>query len=512
MNKVLKVFDFLLVAALFTPSAYAGPLPFTDLSFDELEKIISEDRKKANPSIKSVETLLEKLPPSYLASHTLAKSSNSTQHGDPLNPRAIVFGKSAKMILAFDGGGAQGTNDIEIIHWDEKSKKFEFRQLKFSSENGAQFSQPNPAACQSCHVTGPQGMTPLWDPYDVWPDFYGMKDDNIHDELKEFKAYRSHAATHGRYKYLQDASRHTYFPYYNEQSPTKLINYKDPKGRRLVNQPNTRLSEKLVALAAMQTNAHVQKNQLADLYPLFIALDSNPRCIGDFYEKIRKSLGSYLPPRKVKPGQYDAKLQDIDVVAVQTFLKKIVFLEMQKAKLPLPSEIELNASSVPELMLRMFDVPKNYLRRTPIEEYSFASEDPNQSTGGVGYKRGRQFESGFATFTDTMKHLWIEEKYVKAPWFKSAGEALYGDIVSTFDQTYADLKGSGIDYPYYKLDCASENAGTLGMVAQIQEEALSRIAKTAKEAGSKQLKYSLTALSQRLSIENADSAARQHGN
>jgi cytochrome c553 len=186
--------------------------------YSDLERLIRTER------IRSIDTLLSKLPNDLLSRYVLMKSSRSLQEASATNPRAILFGNDARLILSFNGSAEQmGYNKLEVIQFHDATRSFELREIEFPETNGgplgeAKFSQANPSSCLRCHGNDPR---PNWEPYARWPGAYGENDGRIprdtshqtHDLLSDLKTpniatqsdlakFMGAAATHPRYRHL----------------------------------------------------------------------------------------------------------------------------------------------------------------------------------------------------------------------------------------------------------------------------------------------------------------------
>jgi hypothetical protein len=139
-------------------------------------------------NLRSVDALLgqPEFSRSFLRGFTSVFQSRSIQHADPDNPRIIVYGEDAKLILAFtcavgdcsgQSGTVQGGDRLEIIQWREASKSFELRDITFpeAAAGDATFSEANPARCLGCHEAS--DPRPNFEPYNMWPGMYGGNDD-----------------------------------------------------------------------------------------------------------------------------------------------------------------------------------------------------------------------------------------------------------------------------------------------------------------------------------------------
>ncbi|MBY0384495.1 hypothetical protein K2X05_04985, partial [bacterium] len=81
------------------------------------------------------------VPQEFFQNYVLMYRSRSLQDASYLMPRAIVFGRSAKFIMAFNGHEKQkGYNNLEIIQYREKTQRWEFREITFSQYKPPVFS------------------------------------------------------------------------------------------------------------------------------------------------------------------------------------------------------------------------------------------------------------------------------------------------------------------------------------------------------------------------------------
>ncbi len=219
---------FLSICILFVlSSAHA----LSDPTFEDISQLIT------SKNIKSVDSLLPLLPKEYRSEFTLMYRSDSIQHASPLNPRAIIFGKTAQTLISFtcESGNCVGGSDIEegkkitkgpgkgmiqagfgrleVIQWRNDSKSFEFREISFpKTEDGkVQISEPNPAQCLKCH--GVSDPRPIWAPYRNWPGAYGGRNDfsgpgvprYLDDESAEsLKEFINSAPERKNYRHLVD--------------------------------------------------------------------------------------------------------------------------------------------------------------------------------------------------------------------------------------------------------------------------------------------------------------------
>ncbi|MGE0616583.1 MAG: hypothetical protein AB7P04_13185 [Bacteriovoracia bacterium] len=226
-----RYFEILTLLWLF---AGAGPTWARKPSQQEtptLEQIrtLLESRKTGT----SIENLLQHLAenfPLYMSHFTLMFDSQSLQEGTPTNPRAIVYGRDANLLLSFNGHPADpqkkyrdnsnGFENLELIEF--QADTHEFRFFEVTRQNGRlAISEPNPAKCYECH--GQADLRPNWEPYDTWPGAFGSFDDRLYGgqpsenngyfdfkrtnpalELSQLKEFIVTAGAHPRYRHLQN--------------------------------------------------------------------------------------------------------------------------------------------------------------------------------------------------------------------------------------------------------------------------------------------------------------------
>lgn len=137
----------------------------------------------------SLEDVLQLVPKEFYDNYVLVYRSRSLQDASPLYPRAVVFGRSAKFIMAFNGHEKQkGYNNLEIIQFREKEFRWEFREITFIDGKTPVVSEPNPKKCLECHQSPKRvGIDPRpnWEPYNFWPGVYASVDSKIHPVLKQ---------------------------------------------------------------------------------------------------------------------------------------------------------------------------------------------------------------------------------------------------------------------------------------------------------------------------------------
>ncbi|MBV8854597.1 MAG: hypothetical protein JOY91_14385 [Sinobacteraceae bacterium] len=159
--------------------------------------------------IQSVEELLPALPAPLRYRYTLVFASRSLQQASYRDPRVILYGTDARLVLTFNGQPTQrGYEVIEAVEFGP-DKRFRLREIRFPSAGSAgevTFSEPNPATCQACHG---QPARPIWDSWPLWPGVYGQRYDTSlpASERAGLESFLAAQASHPRYRHLLDVQR-----------------------------------------------------------------------------------------------------------------------------------------------------------------------------------------------------------------------------------------------------------------------------------------------------------------
>ncbi len=172
-------------------SAYTSDVKYDDgINYESLVENI-----KVNGA-QTLEQVLDLAPQEFFLNYVLMYRSRSLQDANPRFPRAIVFGRSAKFIMAFNGHEKQkGYNNLEIVQFREKTFRWEFREITFENGQAPRFSEANPKKCLECHQSPSRTNVdprPNWEPYNFWPGAYASVDDKIEPVLKvDYERYTS---------------------------------------------------------------------------------------------------------------------------------------------------------------------------------------------------------------------------------------------------------------------------------------------------------------------------------
>jgi hypothetical protein len=169
-------FLFILLLIPFPLAASACPVDSIN-SLDDI-KVMIEKNNLTSPS-----TFLGCLPEEYREKYALVYQSHSPEKDDtdPIHPRIISFGKSAKFVFALTGKsteeGGKHSHKVQILNFSKFPQ--EHYELDFSNRERLNHSlkDKNPAVCLSCHGSKLSGFMPIWQDYPFWPGIYGSLDD-----------------------------------------------------------------------------------------------------------------------------------------------------------------------------------------------------------------------------------------------------------------------------------------------------------------------------------------------
>ena len=150
----------------------------------------------------SIAELLPLLDDDLRGNFTLVYATRSPHRDvDPRHPRVLLFGRDARVVLAFTGDPAGANRDVlEVIHFRDAQRAFELERFvlpaaarrdpalaALARANG----RANPLECRRCHGADPR---PIFDSYFVWPGFYGSSRDSFALDGAELANYRAFLA------------------------------------------------------------------------------------------------------------------------------------------------------------------------------------------------------------------------------------------------------------------------------------------------------------------------------
>jgi mono/diheme cytochrome c family protein len=256
-----------------------------DFGFESLRQLIASRR------VASIEELLAVLPEDLRTHYTLVFSSRSLQEASLENPRALLFGSKAQLILTFNGNASQhGFDAVETMEFDAAANRFVFREITFTPATAnavATISDPNPARCIACHD---RPARPIWDAPPLWPGVYGerYRAGLSSAELRGMRGFLSSQPTHPRYRYLLGANAMA-------ERDTYVASSRAAYNGVSVEPPNARLSTLLATLnvRSILSRLAAQPGFAAHLDVLLAAAGSSCGPLADFYpQSIRPAIAA----------------------------------------------------------------------------------------------------------------------------------------------------------------------------------------------------------------------------
>jgi len=154
--------------------------------------------------IAQLEDSLSFLPESFRSRYALMFQSRSLHEASFQNPRVLMFGETANLILTFNGAPNQrGYRAMETLEFQPSTSRFIFREVLFppGGHGTIQVSAPNPEKCLKCHTSAAR---PIWDSHPAWPGAYGEMYLSALSSIEraELNRFVPSAAAHPRYRHL----------------------------------------------------------------------------------------------------------------------------------------------------------------------------------------------------------------------------------------------------------------------------------------------------------------------
>lgn len=189
-------------------------------SWADLASII--DSKK----VTNIDDLLARLPADYTNGYTLVYRTRALNQESvsPRRPRVLLFGRNAKLVLAYNShstGGKARPGDLEAIEtleFDDATGLSFLREVEFNGSTVPNLTQVkvNPDRCLACHaarsnphVDPAYTVRGLWDPYNSWAGAYGSLSRHDLDFIKfdtseffNFFEFLAEKPNNPRYAYL----------------------------------------------------------------------------------------------------------------------------------------------------------------------------------------------------------------------------------------------------------------------------------------------------------------------
>ena len=299
MIRVLGIWSLILALSLSRAAA-------ADLDFQALQALIDRGQ------IDSIEGLLAALPSDYRSHYVLMYSSRSLQEASRRDPRVILYGLNAQLMISFNGDSAQrGYQDLETAEFDPAQNRFRLREVRFpaprASDRTVEYSEVDPARCQRCHGTPAR---PIWDTPPLWPGAYGerYRSNLMPVERAGLQQFLNQQASHPRYRQLIGAER---FAYRSTFVPDARSEYAGDAREP----PNAEFSQLLSAMNMQMIAAQVRSRDgyAASQYALLGAAEGNCGRLEEFVPasqraQVRVDLASFRAAAELADRrQYESK-------------------------------------------------------------------------------------------------------------------------------------------------------------------------------------------------------------
>jgi mono/diheme cytochrome c family protein len=187
---VIAILLLLIGGALYSRADEYGPAPNSSgplFTYESLQTLIQSKK------ITSVDQLIPDLPSDCLSHSVLVYKSRSIQPGTVTDPRVILYCDDGKLLLAYSGNKTLANgNSLEVIHFDDSTKKFNFTEVTFKP-NHPQYAK-NPEVCLHCH--GADRPHPNWDAYNLWPGVFASAEGEIYVGSKEDHEFTAFLLAH----------------------------------------------------------------------------------------------------------------------------------------------------------------------------------------------------------------------------------------------------------------------------------------------------------------------------
>ena len=287
------------------------------MTFDSLQHLIQENH------INSIEALLPLLPESYRSRYALMFRSRSLHEASYKDPRVLMYGSDASLIVSFNGASDQkGFDALETMEFDEKKNEFYFREILFpKTQNGVErvsFSKSNPEKCLECHG---QSVRPIWDTHPLWPGAYGERYHSLlsPQEQEGIEKFSLAQPSHSRYKYLAKSdlfkNKETFYPSTqnryegsvrespNEELSRLLSNLNVRRIVKAVRESKNFASYRFALLASLNRDCESiehfvpesSRSNFLEKYKLFLILSEKKNEVQDHLKKTRSVALDYQP-------------------------------------------------------------------------------------------------------------------------------------------------------------------------------------------------------------------------
>ncbi len=268
------------------------------LGFASLQTLISER------AITTVDDLVKALPEPLRAQYTLVFHSRSLQGANYANPRVVLFGYDATLVVTFNGDPAEGGYDsVETVEFDAATDSFRFREIQFNGTGTPPtVSDVNPHRCGLCHGSPAR---PIWDTPPSWPGVYGERylRGLSSEEAKGIREFLAIQPTHPRFRSLIAPGRFA-------ERDTYVTSSAAGYNGHLTEPPNARLSSLLARLNARAIMGRLASSPgyVSHRYVLLAAAEGDCGPLDEFYPRsLRAPLGVQLREYLASHARIDAQ-------------------------------------------------------------------------------------------------------------------------------------------------------------------------------------------------------------
>ena len=205
-------------------------------SVEQIRRFVVED------GATQIEDVVRKLPQDMRRRFTLVHSGKALLETNSAYPGVILFGDTAKTLIAYNGSPDQiGFSSLDILEFDEKTQNYRPARFLFSPTAAElakgfeleRIGQTNvylerrPQNCAQCHG---ENHHPIFESsYPDWAGFYGSERDHLFGshlqaEIEKYREFQRTGMTTARYEALifPDAKFSAVTPFLDEQTEVKL--------------------------------------------------------------------------------------------------------------------------------------------------------------------------------------------------------------------------------------------------------------------------------------------------
>ena len=122
-------FFFIFILSIVFSFSYSFSSFASDFNSKDLLALLEKEK------ISSVESLLAKLPKTFLQNYTLQFQGTGLQQASLENPRVLLFGERGKLVLTFNGDESQHQFEhVEVLGYSDEKEEFELFDVDFKNQ------------------------------------------------------------------------------------------------------------------------------------------------------------------------------------------------------------------------------------------------------------------------------------------------------------------------------------------------------------------------------------------